>query len=253
MALVHDRCVCVRKVEYSETSQILHLFSRQHGLQKVIAKGAHRRTKAGSSKFDGGVDLLDVGEAVFTQRLEKDLGLLTEWSLREGHLALRRELRAMYLGLYAAEIVALLFEEHDPHPDVYDRLEATLAELTTPRAEEAFLAFELDLLREAGYLPELSACTNCGSLLSAREPVFFSATRGGVACRNCEGVLPDRISIDPRLIGLMQGMLRLPQSNGLVQRLPRLTRHQTDPLNRLLAEHLQHTLGRKLRVTEYIV
>lgn len=258
MALLHDRCICVRKVEYSETSQILHLFGREHGLQKVVAKGAHRRTKAGSSKFGGGVDLLDVGEAVFTQRLEVDLGLLTEWSLREGHLALRRNLRGMYLGLYAAEIVALLFEEHDPHPEVFDRLEATLADLATPRAEETFLAFELDLLRESGYLPELSACVNCGAVLSAaaaaaREPTYFSPARGGVACRNCEGVLPDRISIDPRLVSLMQGMLRLPKSDGAVQRLPRLTRHQTDPINRVLAEHLQHTLGRKLRVAEYVL
>src|SRR5947209_1454872 len=155
MSLVHDRCICLRKVEYSETSQILLLFSRDYGLQRVVAKGAHRRTKAGSSKFDGGVDLLDVGQAVFTQRLERDLGLLTEWSLREGHLDLRNNLRGMYLALYAAELVSLLFEEHDPHPDMFDRLEATLAELGTPRTEEAFLAFELDLLRESGYLPEM--------------------------------------------------------------------------------------------------
>ena len=26
MALVHDRCICLRKVEFSETSQILTLF-----------------------------------------------------------------------------------------------------------------------------------------------------------------------------------------------------------------------------------
>ena len=121
MALVHDRCICLRKVEYSETSQILLLFSRDYGLQRVVAKGAHRRTKAGSSKFDGGVDLLDVGQAVFTQRLERDLGLLTEWSLREGHLELRNNLRGMYLALYAAELVGLLFEEHDAHPEAFDR------------------------------------------------------------------------------------------------------------------------------------
>src|SRR5437764_10931307 len=145
MALVQDRCICLRKVEYSETSQILLLFSRDYGLQRLVAKGAHRRTKAGSSKFDGGVDLLDVGQAVFTQRQERDLGLLTEWSLREGHLELRNNLRGMYLGLYAAELMSFLFEEHDPHPDVFDRLEATVPELATPRAEETFLAFQLDL------------------------------------------------------------------------------------------------------------
>ena len=253
MALVHDRCICLRKVEYSETSQILLLFSRDHGLQKVMAKGAHRRTKAGSSKFDGGADMLDVGQAVFTERLEKDMGLLTEWSLREGHLELRRDLRGMYLGLYAAELVSLLFEEHDPHEEVFDRLEATLSDLGGPRVEEAFLAFQLDLLRESGYLPELSACVNCGVIIGVREAGSFSAARGGVLCRNCEAKHSDRIAFDPRLLGMLQTILRLPKANGAVQRLPRLTRHQTDPINRILADHMRHTLGNKLRMPEYIL
>jgi hypothetical protein len=37
------------------------------------------------------------------------------------------------------------------------------------------------------------------------------------------------------------------------QRLPRLTRHQTDPINRLLAGHVQHTLGRRLRMAQYVL
>src|SRR4051794_10097133 len=103
MPLAHDRCICLRKVEFSETSQILTLFGRDHGVVKVIAKGAHRTTKAGASKFGGGIDLLDLGQAVFTVDLEKNMGTLTEWTLAEGHLVLRRNLRAMYLAQYAAE------------------------------------------------------------------------------------------------------------------------------------------------------
>jgi DNA repair protein RecO (recombination protein O) len=158
----------------------------------------------------------------------------------------------MYLGLYAAELMSFLFEEHDPHPDIYDRLEGTLAELSTPRAEEAFLAFQLDLMRESGYLPELAVCVGCHSPLGPRDATYFSASRGGVACRNCEGAMPDRLALDPRLIGLLQAILRLPKTNGSTQRLPRLTRHQTDPINRVFADHMQHTLGRKLRLTDYV-
>jgi DNA repair protein RecO (recombination protein O) len=253
MALVHDRCICLRKVEYSETSQILLLFSREHGMQRVIAKGAHRRTKAGSSKFDGGADLLDIGQAVFTQRLEKDLGLLTEWSLREGHLSLRRNLRGMYLGLYAAELASLLFEEHDPHRALFDQLELTIPELAGARVEEVFLTFQIDLMRESGYLPELSGCVNCGVAINSRDAVYFSPARGGVLCKNCEGVEPDRLPMDVRLLGMLQTILRLPKANGTIQRLPRLTRHQTDPINRLLARHMQQTLGKTLRMPPYIL
>src|SRR6476660_5222373 len=118
MPLARDRCLCLRKVEYSETSQILVLFAREHGIFRAIAKGAHRRTKAGASKFDGGVDLLDVGDAVFSHSPERDLCPLTEWHLSEGHLEMRRNLRAVYLGLYAAELVSMLIEEHDAHPEL---------------------------------------------------------------------------------------------------------------------------------------
>jgi len=255
--LARDRAICLRKIDYSETSQILLLLTREHGLLRVIAKGAHRRTKAGASKFDGGVDLLDVGDAVFIFDPAKELNLLTEWGLREGHLELRGNLRAVYLAQYAAELVALLFQEHDPHPQLFDRLAQTLPELATPRAEETFLAFELDLLRESGYLPELSRCGECGQPVGEGEHAYFSADRGGVVCRNCEGAVPDRMAMDARLLRLMQGVLRLPRgangSAGGPQRLPKLTRHQTDPINRILAGHVEHTLGKRLRVSPYVL
>lgn len=251
MALVSDCCICLRKTEYSETSQILTLLGRERGIVRVIAKGAHRRTKAGASKFDGGIDLLDIGQAVFTHASDRELDTLCEWKLREGLQALHRNLRAMYLGLYAAELVGMLFEEHDPHPEVFDRVQRILLELPSSRVEELFVCFQLDLLREAGYLPEMSACAACGSAIANRA--WFSPSQGGLLCRNCESAAPDRMEIDPRLARLVQGILMLPRSNGWAQRLPHLSRHQTDPINKLLAEHVQYTLSRRLRMPGYVL
>lgn len=253
MALVSDRCICLRKVAYSETSQILLLLARDHGLVRVIAKGAHRTTKAGASKFGGGIDLLDLANGVFTHDPERELSILTEWSLRDGHLELRNNLRGMYLAQYAAELVGMLIEEHDPHPDLFDRLECTIRELATARAEEAFLAFELDLLRETGYLAELVSCVACGRDAAGSDATFFSPARGGIVCRNCEGAVHDRMHIDLRLVRLVQGIMKLPRTNGTAQRLPRLTRHQTDPINHLFADHMEHTLGRRLRLPRYVL
>jgi DNA repair protein RecO (recombination protein O) len=253
MPLVADRCICLRKFEYSETSQILTLFAREHGLLRVIAKGAHRKTKAGASKFGGGIDLLDLGQAVFTHAPERELATLCEWQLLEGHLDLRKSLRAIYAGSYVAELVAMLFEEHDPHTDLFDRLEQTLMDLATPKVEESLLAFELDVLREAGYLPELESCVSCGAIVASSDRVYFSANRGGVVCRNCESLHPDRIETDVRLLRLVQTILKLPRINGAPQRLPRLTRLQTDPINRLLIEHIEQTLSRRLRMTKYVL
>jgi DNA repair protein RecO (recombination protein O) len=253
MSLESDTCICLRKIEYSETSQILWLFSRWHGLVKVIAKGAHRRTKSGAGKFDGGIDLLDAGMAVFIVDSNRDLGTLTEWKLTEGHLELRQSLRGLYLALYLAELISMLIETHDPHEDLYDRVAQTVPELATERVEESFLALELDLLREAGYLPELFACVNCGRVLGDGPSVYFAAARGGIVCAACESSIPARLPLDGRLLQMLQALLKLPRFNGAPLRLPRLTRLQADPLNRLLARHVGHSLGRRCRMWPYVL
>jgi DNA repair protein RecO (recombination protein O) len=259
MPLVNDRCICLRIIEYSETSQVVTLFSRQFGMFRAIAKGAHRRTKAGSSKFDGGMDFLELGDAVFTHDPARDLATLTEWSLQDGHLDLRNNLRGLYLALYAAELVSRLIEEHDPHADLFDRLETALTRLGTFRREQVFLAFELDLLRESGYLPEVSVCVSCGSSqrgLTPEDKAYFSPGRGGVVCRSCEGFVPDRREIDPRLVRLMQGLLHVlaqPRASGSLPPLPHLERRHTDPINRLLAAHIENTLQRPLKLKAYVV
>jgi DNA repair protein RecO (recombination protein O) len=154
----------------------------------------------------------------------------------------------MYLGLYAAELVCMFFQEHDPHPDVFDALANLLKELPDARAEEFFLAFELDLLAKAGYAPQLGDCVNCGADIAARESVWFAPSRGGVVCRDCESTLSERMALDGRLLRLLQSVSAARSRN-----LPRLTRHQTDPLNRILAGHVTHILGRPLRMAGYVL
>jgi DNA repair protein RecO (recombination protein O) len=251
MPLVADRCICLRKTEYSETSQILTLLSRELGIVRVMAKGAHRKTKAGASRFDGGIDLLDTGHAVFSHD-SRDLALLTDWKLQDGHLPLRNSLRALYLAIYAVELLGLVLEEHDPHPEIFDVMQRLLADLPTPRIEESFLAFQLDLLREAGFMPELGICVSCGTRIGDRESVYFSPARGGVVCGNCHTSIPDRLSLDVRLLRLLR-MIQTPVASSQSRRLPQLTRHQTDPVNHLLSLHIEHSLGRRPKSAYYIL
>lgn len=253
MALRSDCCICLRKVEYSETSQILALLGRDLGLFRVIAKGAHRRTKAGASRFDGGIDLLDRGDAVMTDPTEKELATLTEWKLADGHLELRRHLRALHLAQYAAEITGLLLRENDPHPGVFEILTWLLDEVATERREESFIAFELDVLRLSGFLPEFANCVSCGKAVALTGQLVFSPAAGGTVCPDCPAPPGPKMRVDARLIRMIQTILRLPRIEGIPQKLPRLARQQADPVNRLLADYLRHMLGHDLRVAGYIL
>jgi DNA repair protein RecO (recombination protein O) len=252
MALRSDRCICLRKFQYSETSQILTLLGRSTGMFRVIAKGAHRRTKAGASRFDGGVDLLDLGEAVMTDPTAKELATLTEWKLLDGHLELRRDLRSLNLALYSIEQTGLLLHENEPQPAIFDLILWLIREATTDRREEAFVAFQLELLRISGFLPDLSSCASCGRPLWNGR-VIFSPQAGGIICESCKPPAGPRLTTDARLVRILQTILKLPRAQGIPQRLPRLTRLQTDPVNSLLADYLRHITGHDLRVAQYVI
>ncbi len=60
---VTDDGICLRVVDFSETSQIVGMFTRGHGLVPLIAKGAKRASK--KNVMSGPLDLLTSGEVVF--------------------------------------------------------------------------------------------------------------------------------------------------------------------------------------------
>jgi DNA repair protein RecO (recombination protein O) len=253
MALVSDTAICLRKLEYSETSQIVTLLTPDHGLIRVIAKGAHRTTKAGASRFDGGVDLLDEGIAQFTAKAERDLNTLTEWKITEGRRYLRTDLRRLNLGLYLAELISNLFEVHDPHPNLFERFRATLDELATPALEESAVAMMLDTLRESGFVPMMSRCVNCSKPTAEQRRMWFSLNRGGAICQTCQPTIQDARPTDPKMLLFAVNVLLLPRVDGRAQRLTRLTRPQASALHRLMIEHVQHASGREVRTAKPIL
>jgi DNA repair protein RecO len=221
-SVTRDLAICIRKTYFSETSQILTLLGRDHGLVRVIAKGAYRRTKAGNTKFDGGIDLLDFGECLYISRPNRDLATLTDWKQLDGHRELRASLPGVLLGQAIAEILGHLLAEHDPFPAMFDRLAATIPYLASERAEEHCVALLIDLLAEAGYLPDFS------------EP----QTPGG--------------RTDPVLGRIAETLRRLPREHGVVQRLPKLARPQFVQLMDYLFAHVRQITGRPLLTREFL-
>ncbi len=129
MALISDRAIVLRRLDYSETSQILALFTREHGQVRVIAKGIKRSTR---SRFAVGIDLLELGHVVWSARADRpqNLAILTEWKQVNAFVGLRERLERLYAAQYAAEITAELTVDHDPHSTLFDDLRLFLQKLS---------------------------------------------------------------------------------------------------------------------------
>lgn len=261
MPIVRDQAVCLRVTPFSETSQVVTLFTREHGRLRLLAKGATRRTKAGKGKFDGGLDLLDAGDAMFTHNPERDLSLLTEWKLTDGHRELRRDLRAMWLGQYCGELVDRLIEEHDPHPKLYDGFERLLTRLAEPEVREAVaLAFTLNLLRQMGLLPDFNRCRLADRpmplmrAVNEGHPVVFDVDASQFICGELNEPLsrshPRSVPVPRSALDAILSLLSLTKNGG---GLPQLSQPDATAAHRVLAAHVRHQIEGRLRMARYVL
>ena len=183
MASVRDAALVLMRLDYSETSQVVVFFTREHGKVRVIGKGIKRGTK---TRFATGIDLLDVGELTLNRRDERGAGLaiLTEWKQTQSLAGLRDNLARMRAAEYAVEITSHLTQDWDPHVELYDALLLALTELCD--AEEPLgpvTAYQMRLLTAIGSLPRFDVCIFCGR---TEDLTYFSSHEGGMVCRDCE-------------------------------------------------------------------
>src|SRR4029077_4450086 len=172
----------LKVVEFSETSSVVTLFTREFGKIRALAKGA-RRPKG---PFESALDLLGLCRIVFLRKSSHALGLMTEAKLERRFRPPGGNLSNLYAAYYVAELLNELTDNYDPHPELFDVADETLAALRTCGAAAlALLRFELTALRVLGHLPSFETCVECGTTVEATGRVPFSQLAGGVLCKRC--------------------------------------------------------------------
>jgi DNA repair protein RecO (recombination protein O) len=174
--------IVLRAIDYSETSQVLHLFTREHGKLHCIAKGSKRAKSA----FHGAFDLLGVYDVIRLEKQPGSLDLLTQAEAVKEYRAVRADLGRFGAACWMAEFVDEMTGEAIPQPELYDLLKGSLERLdkNAPVAETVFLFFGRALAM-LGYEPRMDECGMCKSRLSGPE-AYFSARDGGVVCTRCK-------------------------------------------------------------------
>src|SRR5205809_5993793 len=140
------QALVIRTADWSESSRIATLWTREFGKVRALAKGG-RRLK---SNFESALDLLTVCDIVLLRKTSGSLDLLTEARVRERFGPLRHDLSALNAAYYIAELLGDWSQDYDPHPVVYDAALDALRHLGKPEVLKGpcVAHFELVLLRE---------------------------------------------------------------------------------------------------------
>lgn len=237
MPTISDNAICIRRWDFSETSQTTLLFCHEIGMLRGLAKGAKRP----KSNFSGGFDVLTRGQVVAIVKPSSDLATITEWHIEQVYDHCRRDLHTNHVCLYMIDLLQHALTEHDPHEGAFVLLTDLLDAIESDElADRALLRWQLGLLEECGYRPELSRDAQTGGPIrfgnSNADALAFSSKHGGIVADTGES---DRWRVRPETIKLLQtaqtGDLPIEHDAALLRR-----------ANSLLAAHWRELLGRQL-------
>jgi DNA repair protein RecO (recombination protein O) len=152
----------LHRYDWSESSLILEVFTRHYGRIALVAKGAKRPT----SSFRPILLPLQPLHVAFGGDAEIKTLKSAEW--QGGHVMPSGD--ALLSGYYLNELLLTLLARDDPHTllfDIYARVVQVIASEHGEVLQAALRTYELLLLREIGFLPQLDVQT---MTLRALEP-----------------------------------------------------------------------------------
>lgn len=183
MALVTTPATILKTYEYSETSKILRLLTRDSGLCSAIAKGA-RRPK---SRFGGVLEPFTDGVATFYAKPGRDLHTLSGFELRKERQSLGRDL-VRYAGAGLLTEIVFQFASGSADPRLFRALRRGLDRLVeeSENVESALLGQAWVLIGCLGFAPNLERCGSCGRAVAhSGAGSSFDLAAGGLRCAAC--------------------------------------------------------------------
>jgi DNA repair protein RecO (recombination protein O) len=247
MATEKALALVLRSTDWSETSRISTLWTREFGKVRALAKGGRRLKSA----FESALDLLTVCSIVLLRKSSGGLDLLTEAQVVERFGRLTTDLPALYAAYYIAELLADWTEDFDPHPTLFEEALATLRMLGQPDVLTGprLARFEMVLLRELGYSPALQQCAVCASAVGG-DRLGFSAAAGGVVCAACQRAARDG---RPLPVAAWQALVQLSELGGPgdAWRQVRDTAVRAE-VRQVLNHYVTYLMGRRPRLLPYL-
>ena len=166
--LIHQR-------PYSETSQIINLFSRHYGRVDVIAKGSKRP----KSKFKSFLQPFSPILVSWSGRSQlKTLRSVDISSRKQPNVTGKHLMSAFYLN----ELILNFLTTADPYPDLFDTYSLAIENLSNADSSEIILReFEIELLTEIGYAINFQTEAMSSKKIEPNQSYRFIAEEGFVS------------------------------------------------------------------------
>ena len=240
--------IVLKCIEYSNTSQILHLFTDTQGKVALIAKGTRRKNKTGISNE---IQLLNHLSLVYYQRTAEQLGVLQEYELRNSFLAIRTSLAKIFVALHWLELLKECTNDNEPNLMLFHTIRSGLQKLCQVKCcHNLFFYLQAQILNILGLNPHIESCIQCQTPIhAASKHIIFAPQHGGIFCAKCH----DRAKgVKFQISGSsIAKMLQIQQQENTWDTML-LSAQEGHELLTIFRYHLGHHLHKDLQLSNYI-
>lgn len=168
--------IIIREKSYSETSKLITLITKEHGVINLLAKGS----KTIKSPLRSTTTKLIHGNFNITYK-EGKLSTLKEVDIINYYKNIKKDINKISYASYILELIEQVIKQ-TKNEEVYDILISSLKKIEEnydPLVITNIL--ELKCLNYLGVMPILNCCSICGN----ENIITISADQGGYVCKNC--------------------------------------------------------------------
>ncbi|MBA7660684.1 DNA repair protein RecO [subsurface metagenome] len=235
--------IVIKKTKLGEADSILTLYTPHMGKIQGFAKSIRKPR----SKLAGHLELLTYSQVSLARG--RNLDTITGSQTINSFLPLKSDLWLTSCALYITELVNQFTADHIENHPLFQLLLETMEHLCQAGDKELTLRyFELHLLNEVGYRPQLQQCVSCHITL---EPAInsFCPGAGGMLCPNCS---PSQPLTYPLSVNA-QKVLRLMQSSdyNTASRL-KIDAKLSRELEEVMSGYLKYLLEREVKSVAWL-
>jgi DNA repair protein RecO (recombination protein O) len=168
--LHQTRGIVLHATKFSETSNVVKIYTELFGLQSYLVKGVRKQNAKIKSGLFQPLTLLDL---VVYHKEKASLQTLKEISYSFLYQTIPFDIRKSSIALFINELVYKTIHEEDPHPELFSFLYQTCIHLDSINDNFTLfhLVFSLQLTRYLGCMPQ-SNYSGENLFLNLREGIF---------------------------------------------------------------------------------
>ncbi len=181
MPLLESEAVILRSSKFGEADKMVNFFSRLLGRLRGVAPNARRSRR----RFGAALEPLSHIRLWFFEREQHPLVRLSESELIESYYDARGDYERSVALNQVAELTDLLMPEREPNDRAFRLLLLTLKSFQqTDSVWLPLTYYQLWMVRLAGWLPALNACSRCQRSVENGSAYVNPAT-GQLLCPHC--------------------------------------------------------------------